>query len=235
MARISTYPIDTDVVGTDILVGTDFSSGRARATKNFTVESLSDYIKDKVSVTGQMKFRYVTQPLLGEGTFSLEGGGPVQQPFSTITKIIVSNIDRTPQEVVAFLEYLVNSDILIANQSDISLFGHYKVTAYAVNATNINFYDLTINYLGGNGSLVTNGLYNIINFVKAGDIGDKNATFTQAAPITVWNITHNLGKFPSVSIVDDAEEQVQAQVDYIDNNSLTVTFTAPFSGKAYLN
>ena len=45
MARISTYPIDTDVVGTDILVGTDVSTGRAGSTKNFTVDSLSAYVK----------------------------------------------------------------------------------------------------------------------------------------------------------------------------------------------
>ena len=50
-----------------------------------------------------------------------------------------------------------------------------------------------------------------------------------------WTITHNLGKFPSVSVVDSAEEEVIGEVQHNNNNSLTVKFTAAFSGKAYLN
>ena len=50
-----------------------------------------------------------------------------------------------------------------------------------------------------------------------------------------WNVTHNLGKFPSVSVVDSANDEVIGEVTYIDTNSLTIKFTAAFSGKAYLN
>jgi hypothetical protein len=48
-------------------------------------------------------------------------------------------------------------------------------------------------------------------------------------------VVHNLGKNPSVSIVDTNDQEVFAQVDYIDTNSLTITFTQAFSGKAYMN
>ncbi len=63
------------------------------------------------------------------------------------------------------------------------------------------------------------------------------ATYTQCfeSALSTWTITHDLGKFPSVSVVDSANTQVVGEVDYIDNNSLTITFTAAFSGKAYLN
>lgn len=50
-----------------------------------------------------------------------------------------------------------------------------------------------------------------------------------------WIITHNLGKFPAVTIVDSADEEVVGEVRYTNANSLTVTFSAAFSGKAYLN
>lgn len=50
-----------------------------------------------------------------------------------------------------------------------------------------------------------------------------------------WQVTHNLDKFPSVSVVDSANDEVIGEVSYINSNSLTIKFTAPFSGKAYLN
>lgn len=58
---------------------------------------------------------------------------------------------------------------------------------------------------------------------------------TQNQASSQWTITHNLGKFPSVSIVDSAEEEVIGEVQHNNNNSLTVKFTAAFSGKAYIN
>lgn len=51
----------------------------------------------------------------------------------------------------------------------------------------------------------------------------------------VWSVTHFLNKFPSVSIVDSAGTVVYGDVDYINNNELTITFGSPFTGKAYLN
>ena len=113
MARISTYPIDTDVVGTDILVGTDFSSGRARATKNFTVDSLSDYVKEQVAVAGQMRYEYTAAVEGSLGTFSLPTGGVNNKSFSAITSIVIAVQDKTPQNVVKFIEYIVGSDIYI--------------------------------------------------------------------------------------------------------------------------
>ena len=235
MARISTYPVDTEVKGGDILVGTDVNSLRAGATKNFTVDSLSAYVKEKVSVAGQMRYRYVAQPLFGLGNFSLPGGGVSPKTFSSITSLIISKQDRTPQEVVAFMQYLVNSDIYIGKQDAISVFGHYKVTGFTVNAANAEYYDLNLTFLGGSGALVLDDFYEIINFVKASAAGDLNFVFTQAVPAITWTVTHNFGKYPSVSIVDTNNQEVFAQVDYVDVNSLTITFAEAQAGKAYIN
>lgn len=57
----------------------------------------------------------------------------------------------------------------------------------------------------------------------------------QSAPSSVWDITHSMGKFPSVSIVDSAGDEVEGTVNHISNTHLTITYTAAFSGKAYLN
>jgi hypothetical protein len=59
--------------------------------------------------------------------------------------------------------------------------------------------------------------------------------FDQATPATEWDIAHNLALFPSVVIVDTIGNVVEASIQYIDNNNVTVTFEEPFAGKAYLN
>ena len=57
----------------------------------------------------------------------------------------------------------------------------------------------------------------------------------QTVSSSTWNITHNLNKYPSVSVVDSSNEEVIGEVQHINPNSLTVKFSAPFSGKAFLN
>lgn len=57
---------------------------------------------------------------------------------------------------------------------------------------------------------------------------------TQASPSASWSITHALGGFPSVMVVDSAQTVVIGEVTYNSNSSVTVEFSAPFSGYAYL-
>lgn len=60
-------------------------------------------------------------------------------------------------------------------------------------------------------------------------------THTQNSASERWEIDHGLGRFPSVSVVDSAGSLIYGDVTYNDENTLTVTFTSAFSGKAYLN
>ena len=57
---------------------------------------------------------------------------------------------------------------------------------------------------------------------------------TQGQASTTWVITHTLGGKPSVTIVDSADTHVFGEVTYNSNSQITVTFSAAFSGKAYL-
>ena len=59
--------------------------------------------------------------------------------------------------------------------------------------------------------------------------------FEQAAASDVWEITHNLDKYPSVSVVDSANNIVSGSVWYVDKNRLEIIFNGAFTGKAYLN
>jgi len=44
-----------------------------------------------------------------------------------------------------------------------------------------------------------------------------------------------MGKYPSVTIVNSAGEQVIADVNYISSNVVEVSFMGAFAGVAYLN
>lgn len=57
---------------------------------------------------------------------------------------------------------------------------------------------------------------------------------TQASPSTLWTITHALGGRPSVTIVDSAGTVVIGEVLYTSDTEVNVSFTAAFSGFAYL-
>lgn len=57
---------------------------------------------------------------------------------------------------------------------------------------------------------------------------------TQASALSSWEINHTLGGRPSVTIVDSAGTVVTGEVTYNSNFQVTVEFTAPFSGYAYL-
>lgn len=60
-------------------------------------------------------------------------------------------------------------------------------------------------------------------------------THAQGAPSTVWNITHPLSFVPNVITVDSAGTEVLGDVTAVGPGYLCVTFTAPFSGSAYLS
>ena len=70
---------------------------------------------------------------------------------------------------------------------------------------------------------------------ELGLTGDKHFVFIKSTPDSVWDITHDLDKYPSVTIVDSAGSVVIGDITYTSKSTLTVTFSAAFSGKAYLN
>ena len=57
----------------------------------------------------------------------------------------------------------------------------------------------------------------------------------QGAASNSWVIPHNLGFKPNVTVVDSAGTIYEGEISYTNLNSLTVSFSAAFSGKAYLS
>ena len=71
-------------------------------------------------------------------------------------------------------------------------------------------------------------------------IGNITYTHNQSTTSDTWVITHNLHRFPSVTVIDSGGTIVQGTVVYNSNKQLTITFFSSssalaFQGKAYLN
>lgn len=66
-----------------------------------------------------------------------------------------------------------------------------------------------------------------------GPPGGASYTHIQDDPQEVWTIVHNLQRHPPVVVVNSAGDQVYGSVHYVDNNTVQVTFSGAFSGKAY--
>lgn len=58
---------------------------------------------------------------------------------------------------------------------------------------------------------------------------------TQGVSSDTWLITHNLGFYPNITVKDSGGSIVEGEITYTNSNSLTVTFSAAFSGIAYLS
>ena len=61
----------------------------------------------------------------------------------------------------------------------------------------------------------------------------KIVSITSAA--TEWSVEHNLNKKPSVTVVDDNDNVIMAEVIYESLNKIKVKFNAETQGKVYLN
>lgn len=68
-----------------------------------------------------------------------------------------------------------------------------------------------------------------------GGTGDLSYTHAQTVPAALWLVAHNLGKYPSTTVVDSAGSVVIGDVSHADANNLQLTFSGAFAGTAYLN
>ena len=162
MAIIYSYPYDQTITDTDAWIGTDSVT---RQTKQYTAKAVADYlnIKGKVAVAGQMNYQFIDTPELKAGTFAFAAGSGGGTPWSSITSIVISSSDLSGQLVSPFLEYLIDEQVMFQDVAGKGSFGHYIMRGYTQIGTT-NFYTLTLEYLGGNGSIDMDHYYTLVNF-----------------------------------------------------------------------
>ena len=71
-------------------------------------------------------------------------------------------------------------------------------------------------------------------------LGSITYVHVQSSSSDTWVITHDLGRFPSVTVIDSGGSVLTAAVTYNSENQLTITFLSDrtalaTTGKAYLN
>lgn len=67
------------------------------------------------------------------------------------------------------------------------------------------------------------------------DVTDDTFVYEQGIASDVWVITHNLNKYPSITLVDSAGTVFKAKEEYNSANQVTIYLNGATTGKAYLN
>ncbi len=248
MAIIYSYPKNTDILSTDIVLGTStkiVNGRRKNITKNFEIGSIATFFNENssIAIAGQNNFFFQNNIAPGRkaGSISFVSGSGTGTPFSNITLLRISKFATSGKDVSAYIGTLINQAIIIAQTDNLNNFGIYKCNNILPVSGDPNFLDLEIEAVNANGSIIEDFFYAVAvypGFVNPNidpNVGDKTFVYTQSVAASTWNVQHDLEKFPSVSIVNDDNTQVFGGVEYIDNNNLIITFTAAFSGKAYMN
>ena len=233
MAKLNTYLTDTNIQDGDKWIGTDTLTGK---TRNFTPQGLADNFNDtgKIGIGGQIPYIFSLQgsPNRLVGTMTFAAGGGDNTAFSAINALVLSKTTNGGVLVTEYLQYLEDGSIFIYQLNNPNNFGRYSLTSLTDRTGETTFFDATLVFVEGNGNLVGSERYGI---VQAPSDVDKTFVFTQGTAASTWTVNHNLEKFPSVMVVDSANNVVIGDITYTNNNSLTVSFSSTFSGKAYIN
>lgn len=137
-----------------------------------------------------------------------------------------------------FRETFYLGDIITVQDDDTGLIENHRLTG-AVEVWDKSGYQIEV-------QIGDNSISSYTSSVIGGSSGErvessepetKDATYVHIQSIASeeWSITHNLGKYPSITVVDSAGTIVYGTYEYISINEVKAHFSGDFSGKAYLN
>ena len=233
MARISTYQKDTSVEKTDKLLGSNLGG----TTKNFAIEDISKFFKNTnaAGIAGQFTYQYKNSTPYGNGTMRVTFSSG--STFANATSLKVSKyINGEEDSSENLLNILASTKVLVVDVEDQDNYGVYNTTTVTQDSVETDFYDIVISQEKANGSFTNEKFYAIISI---GGGSDKHSAFSDyyevAQATNPWVVTHNLSKFPSVTVVNRNNVEVKAKVTHNSNNQVTITFSGATAGKAYFN
>ena len=157
MTKISRYAIDDKVSGSDKWIGSDVETGYS--TKNFTPTKLAVYFNENQVIDIGIPIRYKYDilelgdlRLPGTITFNPQVGTPYS--FSNISSFLLSKYTLKGNNVTDYLNFLIGSKVLIYKSDNINSFGLFTLVSLVENILEPNFFDVTLLYITGNGSIV---------------------------------------------------------------------------------
>ena len=237
MAKISTYPLDTHLIGSDYWIGSDADSNYA--TKNFTIDSVAEYMNRVATQQQALRFKYLNTIPYTDGSFYGADGATAAPnvAYNSITGFTLNKFELTNLGIDISSFYsnpLGGSEVLITQCDDVSRWAVFSWISSTQNAQNNSFYDIVVAYKGGNNGLIANKDYFISLLTYAG-ANDANFLYTLDGSTNVYTIDHNLNKYPAVTIFDANNAEVETQIVFNSLNRATLTFSLPFTGKASFN
>ena len=234
MPRINNIGLDTDVTKDDKLLGSD-SGG---ATKSYTLKNVSKFFKDSnaAGIAGQFTYQYKSSAPFNAGSMrvTFSSGSTFQNATSIkVSKFVFGETTNSSENI---LDILSSKQILIVDVDDQDNYAIYNSGAVIQDGSS-DFYDISLTTpTKFNGSFINEKIYAIISI---GGGADKNKIFDdyfeQAQAANPWVVTHGLGKFPSVTVVNRNNVEVKAKVTHNNDNQVTITFAGATAGKAYFN
>lgn len=230
MAKISKYTFDSQVTVDDFVIGSDAISKR---TKNYKVGDLAKFFGQNQYVLGS-KFAYIYDQSsahkdLSSGEISFANNFQTNTKFDSVSRIYMNPVNLAGVNVSEFLDTVQNYGLLkLVNGFDATSFGVYRIQE--IDPIQNGVLELVVDLQLSNGTLTDQ------DTVVVSSNGKSDLTYTTPELSgSIWQINHGLSKYPSVTVVDTADNVIYAEVQYVDKNNLTITFAYPVTGKAHLN
>ena len=158
MARISTYPVDDNISGNDKLIGSEASTN---LTKNYTVQKVGEFLRDRGVVTGGIQLVYSFQDDVTEydnGQFMLSASGGNAVAMSAITSITINKTEIGGLDTEVLLRQMLTDNIAIYGADVKNTFGEYTAGVITENDTSLV---VALTAVASNGSLVDGDRYYI--------------------------------------------------------------------------
>jgi len=188
MAIIYSYPKNTDILSTDIVLGTStkiVNGRRKNITKNFEIGSIATFFNENssIAIAGQNNFFFQNNIAPGRkaGSISFVPGNGTGTLFNNIVLLRISKFATSGKDVSAYIGTLIDQAIIIAQTDNLNNFGIYKCNDILPVAGNPNFLDLELEAVNANGAIIEDFFYAVAvypGFINPNIDPGSNYTFT---------------------------------------------------------
>ena len=156
MARIRTYALDNNVTGSDYWIGTDGNDNSN--TKNFSPNSVAQYLNENeiIDISNSVRFRYDTidsGQQRKDGTISFQNEIGATVPMSDLSSFVLSKKTQSGKDVSFFLNVLPTTKVILHKSNDINIFGLYRVLSVTTDLIEPNFFNVSLEFISGHGSI----------------------------------------------------------------------------------
>ena len=232
MARISTYALDSDLIGSDKWIGTSANSSVANETKNFSLNAVANFLNKKGVVESQA-LRYTYQnKLVAEDrniatiSFPTPVGDAVN--FSSISSWMLSTFALPITGVVGkdvhefYTAPLIGSTVLVTNAENPTNWAIYSWNSSTQNVLEPTFYDIGLTFISGSGKIIDGQDYfiSLFSYVSLSGLGTGLLNVSLGTP----NTDSTLDAFRTGKLGLGSEANPQEDLDLIGSYKSEYTY-----------